>query len=111
MQLHLADHLRGHDARTTTADRRDAAYRQSTNLVVIRYVVVLNLGPAHRAELIDESNSGIAVQMRDLNPGADVGRAIDVVYRGQRQGAKILHITANERGFLVGLQWDKRYAE
>lgn len=95
---------------TATANRRRSERRWNTAFVVTRYVVVLNLGPVCRAELINESDGGIAIQVRELSRSADVGRSIDVIYRGKRRAAEIRHITANDNGFLVGLQWMKAYA-
>lgn len=114
MQLHMpqpADGSRKYSTSTATADRRASERRWNADFVVTRYVVVLNLGPVCRAELIDESEGGIAIQVRDLDASADVGRSIDVIYRGKRRAARIRHITENEHGFLVGLQWTKAYSQ
>ena len=96
---------------TVPMDRRSGGNRRNANLAVTSYVVVLNLGPAHRAELVNVSNAGIAVQIRELHPNAAVGRAIEVIYRGNRHAGEIRHITENERGFLVGLLWKQRTAQ
>ncbi|MDA1050280.1 MAG: hypothetical protein O3C40_07345 [Planctomycetota bacterium] len=111
MQPHLADNSRKRAAATTTADHRSSERHWNTDFVVTRYVVVLNLGPVCRAELINESDNGIAIQVRELESTAAVGRSIDVIYHGQRHTAEIRHITENENGFLVGLQWKKVYAQ
>ena len=105
MQSHISDAESEPATPTIPVDRRQDGHRRNTNLAVTSYVVVLNLGPAHRAELINESNAGIAVQIRELRPSAGVGRAIEVIYRGKRHAAEIRHITENEHGFVVGLQW------
>ena len=105
MQPHMADGNRGHAAQTTTADRRTGDRNWNSDLVVTRYVVVLNLGPVCRAELINESNGGIGIQVRELDPGTAVGRLVEVIYRGNRHAAEVRHFTENEHGFLVGLQW------
>ena len=111
MQPRIADSSHKHATSTTTADRRFGERRWNTEFVVTRYVVVLNLGPACRAELINESDGGIGIQVRELNQDADVGRLIDVIYGGKRRTATIRHTTENENGFLVGLQWTKAYAQ
>ena len=111
MQPHLTDGSRKHTSATTTADRRTSERHWNTEFVVTRYVVVLNLGPVYRAELINESEGGIAIQVRALHRSTAVGRSIDVIYRGKRRAAEIRHFTANEQGFLVGLEWTKVYSQ
>jgi hypothetical protein len=111
MQPHIPDGTRVPAMSGADTDRRSSVRRWSTDLVVTRYVVVLNLGPAHRAELINESNGGIAVLVRELDRSADAKRTIEVIYRGKRHSAKIRHIAENEYGFLVGLQWKKRNSQ
>ena len=111
MQPRIADASRKHAASTTTTDRRAGERHWNADFVVTRYVVVLNLGPACRAELINESDGGIAIQVGDLNQDSGVGRLIDVIYRGNRHTATVRHITENENGFLVGLQWTKAYSQ
>ncbi|MBC8354857.1 MAG: hypothetical protein H8E66_23005 [Planctomycetes bacterium] len=110
MQPHIVDSTRKHSATTITSDRRADDRRWNKDLVVTRYVVVLNLGPVCRAELINESKGGIAIQVRELEKSAKVGRAVDVIYRGKRHGAEIRHFSENENGFLVGLQWKRDYS-
>lgn len=111
MQPHLADGAHQQLTPATTFDRRPNDRHWNVNLVITRYVVVLNLGPAYRAELINEANDGIAVHVREIDQSADVGRAIEVIYRGKRHRAEIRHISRNENGFLVGLQWKNAYAQ
>ncbi len=107
MQPHMADGNRRHATQTATADRRTDERFWTSDLVATRYVVVLNLGPVFRAELINESNGGIGIQVRELDPSVAVGRSIEVIYRGKRHAAEVRHFTENENGFLVGLQWIK----
>ncbi|MCA9121132.1 MAG: hypothetical protein H6822_17430 [Planctomycetaceae bacterium] len=114
MQPHIADGGRmmaasTSNTSTTTANRRESERGWNAEFVVTRYVVVLNLGPVCRAELINESEGGIAIQVRDLSRTADAGRLIEVIYRGKRRAAEIRHIAANDSGFLVGLRWMKAH--
>ena len=105
MQPHMADGNRGHAAQTTTTDRRMGDRLWKSDMVITRYVVVLNLGPVFRAELINESDGGIGIQVRELDPGTAVGRVVEVIYRGKRHAAEVRHFTENENGFQVGLRW------
>ncbi|MCA9141967.1 MAG: hypothetical protein H6823_23155 [Planctomycetaceae bacterium] len=110
MQPHLADGSRTSTSAIRIAERRIGERRWSNEFVVTRYVVVLNLGPVYRAELINESEGGIAIQVGELHRTTAVGRSIDVIYRGKRRAAEIWHFTANDQGFLVGLQWTEVYS-
>ena len=107
MQPHIAEGTREFDSSTKTAERRASMRHRNSDFVVTRYVVVLNLGPVCRAELIDDSTEGISIQVRVLDISAAVGRDIELIYRGRRHRAEIRHITQNENGFLVGLHWKK----
>ncbi|HRX80183.1 MAG TPA: hypothetical protein P5307_14020, partial [Pirellulaceae bacterium] len=81
MQPHLADGSRTSTSAIRIAERRIGERRWSNEFVVTRYVVVLNLGPVYRAELINESEGGIAIQVGELHRTTAVGRSIDVIYR------------------------------
>ena len=107
MQPHIAETMHTNPTTTKIADRRRYDRQTDMGFVVTRYVVVLNLGPVCRAQLINESVGGIAIQIGELDESAAVGQAIEVIFRGKRHGAEIRHITENEDGFLVGLQWKK----
>lgn len=111
MQPHIADVGRKYASATKVAERRTSERRWNAEFVVTRYVVVLNLGPVYRAELISASEGGIAIQVRELHRNTVVGRLVDVIYRGKRRAAEIRHFTANEQGFLVGLEWTKVYSQ
>ncbi len=113
MQPHINDAIRTGSSNATTivADRRSSDRRWNSDFVVTRYVVVLNLGPVCRAELIDESDGGIAIQIRELESASRVGHSVDVIYRGKRHNAEVRHITENDNGFLVGLEWKKVYSQ
>ncbi len=94
---------------TTVSDRRRSERRWNSDFVVTRYVVVLNLGGVCRAELVNESPDGLAIQVRQLDTRNSIGRIVDVIYRGKRQAAEVRHVTDNENGFLVGLEWKNTF--
>lgn len=103
MLPHMADGSREHS--TATTDRRTDERYSESEFSEPRYVVVLDLGLVYRAELINESHGGIGIQVRKLDPDVTVGRAIEVIYRGNRRAAEVRHLTESENGFVVGLEW------
>lgn len=107
MQPHLKDSPRKSTTGTvtTTVERRQSERRWNSEFVVTRHVVVLNLGGVCRAELVNESPDGIAIQVRALDSRNSIGRKIEVIFRGKRQTAEVRHVTDNENGYLVGLEW------
>lgn len=69
-------------------------------------LVVLRLGGALEAEVVDESPVGVGFLLKSLTPTFDTpGQRIDIVHRGQRRSAAIADISRSRGGYVVDAEW------
>jgi hypothetical protein len=94
---------------TLTNDRRGIDRAELSQFATTRYVVVLGAGNVLRAELLNESNSGIGIRAADIESSTKAGEFIEVIHRGKRKRAKIRYVTESTEGFLIGLEWKPVY--